>query len=202
MSRVERAPAEIGANLYPLLNSVVVPRPIAWVASVDNAGVMNLAPHSYFTVASVAPPIVSFTSVGTKDSLRNIRETGDFVVHVVTRALAEACNVTATDFPREHSEFEPAGLSWEPARTVRAPRLVQSPVALECRLAAEKSFGDSTVVFGEVTWVSVDDAVLAEDGFADTGKLAPVARLGRTEWSTVGEIFDLRRVSYDEWVRR
>jgi flavin reductase (DIM6/NTAB) family NADH-FMN oxidoreductase RutF len=196
--RHEFDPAPLGARMYALLNSVVVPRPIAWVATRSAAGVDNLAPHSYFTVSSVQPPVVQFTSVGTKDSLTNIRETGEFVVHVVTRALAEAANVTATDFPRDQSEFGHAGLSPEPARTVSVPRLTQSPVALECRAVGERSFGDSTVVFGEVLWVAIDPAVLADDDLADIVKLAPVARLGRDQWAALGEVFELRRVPYRE----
>lgn len=189
-------PRQLGSAIYALLNSVVVPRPIAWVSTRSAAGVDNLAPHSYFTVSSVLPPVVQFTSVGTKDSLINIRETGEFVVHVVTRALAEAANITATDFPRDQSEFGHAGLKPEPARTVAVPRLAQSPVAIECRAAGERSFGDSTVVFGEVSWLAIDPAVLADDDLVDVVRLAPVSRLGRNQWGCVGEVFDLRRVPY------
>ena len=174
-------PAELGRAIYRMLNSVVVPRPIAWVSSQDAAGTLNLAPHSYFTVSSVLPPVVQFTSVGTKDSLRNIRATGEFVVHVVTRELAELCNVTATDYPADHSEFVAAALTTTPSRTVAVPRLAESPVAIECTLAGEKSFGSATVVFGQVQWLAVHEAVLGDDGLADIGKLAPVSRLGHDE---------------------
>lgn len=200
--RTELDPAGLGAAVYPLLNSVVVPRPIAWVSSRSADGVDNLAPHSYFTVSSVSPPVVQFTSVGEKDSLRNVRATGEFVIHVVTRKLAEAGNITGTNFPAAHSEFEAAGLTTEPSRTVAVPRLAQSPVALECRLAGERSFGASTVVFGEVTWIAVSSEVLADDGAADLRLLDPVSRLGRDDWGTVGEVFTLRRIRYEDWVRQ
>lgn len=194
-------PAAIGRAVYPLLNSIVVPRPIAWVSTRSADGVDNLAPHSYFTVSSVSPPVVQFTSIGDKDSLRNVRVTGEFIVHVVTRGLAEVCNLTGTDFPSGVSEFEAASLATVPARRVAVSRLAASPVALECRLVGERSFGQSTVVFGEVVWVTVDPAVLAVDGAVDLGALEPVSRLGRSDWGTVGEVFSLRRVPYAEWAQ-
>jgi flavin reductase (DIM6/NTAB) family NADH-FMN oxidoreductase RutF len=195
----ELDPAGLGRDLYPLLNSLIVPRPIAWVSTQDRVGRTNLAPHSYFTVSSVAPPVVQFTSVGTKDSLRNVRATGEFVVHVVTRGLAEVCNATATNFPAEESEFEATGLAMADSQTVRPPRVAASPVSIECRYAGERAFGNSTVVFGEVSWIAVDPRVLASDGYADIHLLQPVARMGRDEWSEIGDVFTLRRVPYDEW---
>jgi flavin reductase (DIM6/NTAB) family NADH-FMN oxidoreductase RutF len=198
----ELDPVRLGTDIYPLLNSLVVPRPIAWVSSQSPDGELNLAPHSYFTVSSVDPPVISFTSIGTKDTLRNVRATGEFVVNLVTRALADFCNTTATDFPAAESEFDIVGLATVPSRTVAPPRVAASPVALECVSAGERSFGAATVVFGEVRWIAVDDAVLAQDGYADIAKLAPVARLGRNDWGEIGDIFTLRRVPYDEWRRR
>ncbi len=197
----EMDPTSMGAAVYPLLNSIVVPRPIAWVSTRSAEGVTNLAPHSYFTVASVAPPVVSFTSIGTKDSLRNIRASGEFVVHVVSRALAETANGTGTDFPADLSEYEALDLATVPAHSVAPPRLAAAGVALECRSAGERCFGDSTVVFGEVVWIGVDDALLAADGYVDLRALAPVSRLGRNDWAEVGEVFALRRQPYGEWAR-
>lgn len=191
-------PAEVGPGIYPMLTSLVVPRPIAWVSTVSAAGVANLAPHSFFTVASAVPPVLSFTSVGTKDSLRNVRETGEFVVHVVSRQLAELCNATATDYPREQGEYSALQLETTPSHKVSVPRLAAATVAFECRSAGEKSFGDSTVVFGEVVWLSVAEEVLAADGYADLRALQPVSRLGRNDWGEVGEVFALRRVPYRE----
>src|ERR1700742_3438957 len=93
------------ARFYRLLNAVVVPRPIAWVSSTSAAGVDNLAPHSFFTVASVTPPGVQFTTVGPKDTLRNVRATGEFVVNLAPEPLFELINETATDYPPEIGEF-------------------------------------------------------------------------------------------------
>ena len=101
MQRQDYDPAELGAGVYPFLNSVVVPRPIAWISTRSAAGVDNLAPHSFFSVASVNPPVVSFTSVGEKDSLRNIRETGEFVISLAPENLFEAVNATGTGFTAE-----------------------------------------------------------------------------------------------------
>ncbi len=191
-------PAELGARIYPLLNSVVVPRPIAWVSTRSPDGVDNLAPHSFFTIACVKPPVVQFTSVGEKDSLRNAVATGEFVVSVCTEPLMEQVNLTGTDYPAHVSEFDVVpGLSREPSEKVAPPRVAESPVALECRLAGTQSFGDSTVVFGEVVWAVVDEAVL-RDGRPEVTLLQPVARLGADEWSTIGVISSRRRVPWSE----
>jgi len=183
---------------YPWLTAVVVPRPIAWVSTLSTEGVVNLAPHSFFTVASAEPPVVSFTSVGTKDSLRNIRETGEFVVNVAPRSLAEQVNRTSTDFPPDVDELEVAGLTPEPSRVVRPPHVVESPVALECVSEGERSFGRSTVVFGRVVHLSVSRAVLADDGLPDVRALNPATRLGREEWGALGEVFSLHRPRFRE----
>ena len=189
-------PSELGRAIYPLLNSVVVPRPIAWVSTTSADGVDNLAPHSFFTISSVTPPVVQFTSVGSKDSLRNARATGEFVVSLCPEELIEQVNLTGTDFPPDVSEFDAVGLTREPSRRVRPPRVAESPVALECRLAGMKDFGgDSTVVFGEVVWAAVDDRVLRDDRPA-IDLLRPVARLGASEWTTIGTVTSRRRVPW------
>jgi flavin reductase (DIM6/NTAB) family NADH-FMN oxidoreductase RutF len=181
---------------YPWLTAVVVPRPIAWVSSLSAEGVVNLAPHSFFTVASAEPPVVAFTSVGTKDSLRNIRATGEFVVHLAPRSLAEQVNHTSTNFPPDVDELAVAGLTARPSTRVAPPRVVESPVALECVADGERSFGRSTMVFGRVVHLSVSRRVLAEDGLPDVLALDPATRLGREEWGALGEVFSLRRPRY------
>lgn len=183
---------------YPWLTATVVPRPIAWVSTIGPDGVPNLAPHSFFTVASAEPPILSFTSVGAKDTVRNVRATGEFVVNLTPRGLAEQCNVTGTDFPSGFDEFEQAGLTAEPSDVVRAPRLAQSPVAIECALEAEQTFGSSVVLFGRVLHLSVRRAVMADDGLPDIALLDPVSRLGRNEWGALGEVFDLVRPQWSD----
>ncbi len=190
------------ARTYSLLNSVVVPRPIAWVSTVSADGVDNLAPHSFFTIASAQPPIVQFTSIGTKDSLRNVLATREFVVAVCTEELLPKVNATGTDYPPDVSEFDAVGLTREASRTVSAARVAESPVNLECVYAGSRSFGDgapgdATVVFGRVTWFAFDEAVLI-DGRPAVQKLKPVARLGANEWSTLGTVTSHRRIPFSE----
>ena len=197
MPRLDLDPAELGAALYPWMNSVVVPRPIAWVSSRSEQGIDNLAPHSFFTIAGIDPAVVCFTSVGAKDSLRNILATAEFVVSVCTEPLIEQVNLTGTDYPPEVSEFDAVGLTREPSLRVAPPRVAESPVAMECRLLDTKTFGVCTVVFGQVVHLAVDEKVL-RDGRPAIDLIAPVARLGADEWSTIGELSERRRVPYQQ----
>jgi flavin reductase (DIM6/NTAB) family NADH-FMN oxidoreductase RutF len=197
MPRRDYDPAALGPAVYPLLNSVVVPRPIAWVSTRSADGVDNLAPHSFFTIAGIDPPVVQFTSVGAKDSLRNVLATGEFVVCLTPEPLLEQVNATATDFPPDVSEFDAVRLQREPSLKVAPPRVAASPVALECVLAGTRAFGSCTVVFGEVVHVAVDEAALRDDRPA-IDLLRPMARLGANEWSTIGTVSSHRRVPYRE----
>ncbi len=197
--RVDLDPDETGRReFYAALNSVVVPRPIAWVSSRSADGVLNLAPHSFFTVACVQPPMVQFTSVGRKDSLNNVEATGEFVVNFAAEPLFEQINATATNFPAEISEFEAVGLTTEPSRTVAVPRVAESPVAIECTLHTTLELGDSTVVIGRVRHLAVDAAMMV-DGHPEIQLLRPLARLGKDEWSTLGEIRSITRIRYSNW---
>ena len=196
MVRRDYDPSAPETAIYPLLNSVVVPRPIAWVSTRSPEGIDNLAPHSFFTISSVTPPVVQFTSVGDKDSLRNATASGEFVVAVCTEELADRVNLTGTDYPADVSEFDAVGLTREPSERVSAVRVAESPVNLECRVVGTHDFGgDSTVVFGQVVWVAVDEAVLS-GGRPEVRLLRPVARLGADEWAALGEISDRKRIPY------
>ena len=199
--RIGLDPAAVPGGIYHLLTSVVVPRPIAWVSTRSIDGVDNLAPHSFFTVASADPPIVQFTSVGTKDSLRNAVATGEFVVSACTESLVEQVNATAVPFPSDVSEFDAAGLTREPSTVVAAARVAESPVSLECRLIDTRSFGASVVVFGQVVWVAVRPEVL-RDGRVDVTLLAPISRLGGSAYAPVRDVFDVPRLSVEEWQAR
>jgi flavin reductase (DIM6/NTAB) family NADH-FMN oxidoreductase RutF len=202
--RTDLDPAELGArSFYRLLTSVVVPRPIAWVSTRSAAGVDNLAPHSFFTVSCVDPPMVQFTSVGVKDTLRNVRETGEFVVCLATEDLFEQVNATGTDFPAGVSEFAAVGLTAEPSARVAVPRVAESPVALECRLERDIVLGDSTVVIGRVVHAAVSARVVDGDarrgGLPVIDELRPLARLGRDEWATIGEVLEISRIRHADW---
>ncbi|MER7394018.1 flavin reductase family protein [Streptomyces sp. NPDC000151] len=198
--RIEIDPQQVSRNeFYRLLTATVLPRPIAWVSTIaEDGGVANLAPHSFFTISSVSPPIVQFTSVGRKDSLLNVEASGEFVVNLAPEGLFEQINETATDFPHGVSEFEEVGIATEPSRYVKPPRVAASPVALECRLHSTLRFGDSTVVFGQVVHAVVAEDVMT-DGHPDIRKLRPLSRLGRDEWATVGEVREISRIRYADW---
>ncbi|OIJ68130.1 flavin reductase family protein [Streptomyces mangrovisoli] len=195
--RVDHSPESMDpGSFYRLLTSVIVPRPIAWVSTLSADGrTANLAPHSFFTVASTDPPIVQFTSVGRKDSLRNVEATREFVVNFAPEPLLEQINATATDFPRSEGEFDAVGVEREPSSRVAPPRVAASPVALECTLHATLGLGDSTVVFGRVVHAVVSADVLA-DGRPDIRLLRPLSRLGGNEWGTIGQVHDLARIRY------
>ncbi|MGY1638019.1 flavin reductase family protein [Geodermatophilus sp. SYSU D00742] len=198
-TRVQFDPATMDSGaFYRVLNSVVVPRPIAWVTSRSAEGVVNLAPHSFYTVACVDPPVVQFTSVGRKDSLRNVEATGEFTVSLTPEWLFEQVNATGTDFPRGVSEADECGVRLEPGERVSVPRVAGSPVAVECTLHSTLRLGDSTVVFGRVEVISVWERAV-RDGRPRIEELQPLARLGGNEWTTIGEVKEIRRISYRRW---
>jgi flavin reductase (DIM6/NTAB) family NADH-FMN oxidoreductase RutF len=198
-SRVQFDPDSMESRaFYRILNSVVVPRPIAWVCSRSPDGVHNLAPHSFYTVACVDPPVVQFTSVGRKDSLNNIEATREFTVNLTPRWMFEQVNATGTDFPPDQSEAEHAGVRLEPADRVAAMRVAESPVSIECTFHSAVSFGDSTVVFGRVLAISAWEQVV-RDGRPRIEHLQPLARLGGNEWSTIGELLVIPRIPYRKW---
>lgn len=202
--RTDLDPVELGARpFYKLLTSVIVPRPIAWVSTRSAAGVDNLAPHSFFTVSCVDPPMVQFTSVGVKDSLTNVRETGEFVVCIATEPMFAQVNASGTNFPAGVDEFAAVGLTAEPSLLVAPPRVAESPVALECRLEQALTLGDSTVVIGRVVHAAVATDLFDGDpqsgGLPAIERLRPLARLGRDEWSTIGEVLEITRIPHREW---
>ncbi|MFF0815824.1 flavin reductase family protein [Rhodococcus sp. NPDC003318] len=185
---------EISAHrMYALLTASVVPRPIAWVSTVSADGVANLAPYSFFTVASVTPAIVQFTSVTRKDSLENIEATGEFVVNLASESLAERVNATSATFPPDVDEFDAVGLTREPSALVAPPRVAESPIAIECGLHRVIEVGDSFVVMGTVRAVAVRSEVLAEDGLPAFAAIAPLSRLGRTEWGLTPQVRVIER---------
>ncbi|MET8954883.1 flavin reductase family protein [Streptomyces sp. NPDC004393] len=197
--RVEYDPeAMSSADFYRILTSVVIPRPIAWVSTVTPDGsTENLAPHSFFSIASTAPPIVQFTSIGRKDSLRNVEDTGEFVVNFSSEPLLHLINATAIDFPRSVSEFDTAGIQREASRCVRPPRVANSHVALECRSHTTLRMGNSTLVFGRVLHAVVDEDCIV-DGRPNSERLRPLTKLGGDEWGTLGEVLHLNRIPYEE----
>jgi len=187
-------------NPYRLLTAVVVPRPIAWVTSLSAGGTVNLAPHSFYTVACARPPIVQFTSVGSKDTLRNVAETGEFVVNLAHGPLIEAVNNTSAAFAGDESEPARLGITMEPSELVRPPRVQHSPVSIECVLHSTNELGNSTVVLGSVLAITVADDVLV-DGHPDYDRLDPLSRLGKDEWGVHAQVVSIPRPSTPEDIR-
>ncbi|MFE3290156.1 flavin reductase family protein [Rhodococcus sp. NPDC059234] len=187
-------PAHVDAGrMYALLTASVVPRPIAWVSTRGADGTTNLAPYSFFTVTSTDPPVVQFTSVTRKDSLRNIEETGEFVVNLATAPLIDRVNASSAVFDAAVSEFDEVGLTPEASASVRPPRVAESPIAIECGLHRVIEVGNSFVVMGAVRAISVRTDALAEDGLPDFAAIAPVSRLGRSEWGLPPQVRVLQR---------
>ncbi len=175
---------------YFLLTSVVVPRPIAWISTLDAQGTRNLAPYSYFNVCSATPPIVHFTSTTSRDSLANVRATGEFVVNVVSEDLAQAMRVSSAALYSGEDEFEVAGLQTVPSHAISPPRVAGAKVALECRLRQLLKMGEGTMVFGDVLRVHVERSVW-RDGHVDPTLLRPVGRLSAPYFTTVSEVYSL-----------
>jgi flavin reductase (DIM6/NTAB) family NADH-FMN oxidoreductase RutF len=186
-----------GEMAYHLLNSIVAPRPIAWVSTRNPDGSANLAPHSYCMIVSADPPIIAFSSSGAKDTLANIRATGEFVFNQVSNALLEPMNLSSADFPAGLSEFDWTGLTPVASAVVGAPRVGESPAALECRLLDIQTFGrgPSYLIIGEVVQIAVDPALMA-DGILDCRRSRPVGRLAGAGYVRSATFVDLPRPTY------
>lgn len=186
-------------------NAIVTPRPIGWISTRSADGHDNLAPYSFFNAVAYTPPQVMFASTGTKpdrdrnkDSVANIRETGVFVVNVVSFALKDAMNITSGVWDKTDDEFALAKLEKAEAQTVNCARVAAAPAALECRLTQiiELAGEANTMIIGEVTGVHLEDACL-KDGIFDVTSFNPVARLGYKDYSTVRDLFSLTRPNQD-----
>lgn len=180
-------------GLYALLTASIAPRPIAWVSSVSAGGVANLAPYSFFTVACADPAILSVTSIGRKDTYRNVIETGEFVVNIGTESLMEVMNSTSAPHPPEVDEFAATGLTAEPSDVVSVPRVAEAPIAFECVRHDVIDLGTSVMLLGRVVSVAISDDVLAADGLPDFGALLPPSRLGRHQWGLAPRTRELPR---------
>jgi flavin reductase (DIM6/NTAB) family NADH-FMN oxidoreductase RutF len=190
-------------EFYRILISTVAPRPIAWVSTLNN-GHLNLAPFSFFNVVSAKPPMLGFSpslrqvddKPAPKDTLRNIRETGEFVVNVVTFAVAEAMNLTSGEYDSSVDEFALATLTTRPSQLVRPPQVAESPASFECKLNRIIDFGtepgSSSLVIGEIVCVHFEDSVLKE-GRLDPDSLDLVGRMGGTQYSRTTGRFNMKR---------
>lgn len=190
-------------DVYQLLTRVVAPRPIAFVSSMDPEGGRNLAPFSFFTMGGLNPPSLAFCPVNTrdaqvKDTVRNIETTGEYVVNVVTRAMAEKMNQCSWPYPPDSDEFEAAGFTPAESALVKPPRVAESPVAIECRLHRILRHGEgplaSNYIIGEALRVHVEESVM-DEGHPDARKIELIGRLGADWYVHASEdaLFELPR---------
>jgi hypothetical protein len=189
-------------DMYQWMIHTILPRPIAWVSTLDTQGRTNLAPFSFFMGVCAKPPTLLFCPVNDrfgrpKDTLRNVEETGEFVVNLVPTRLCSAMNDTAASLPHGESEFERFHVSPSPSSHVRPPHVAGSPISFECRLdriiRVSEGPAGGNIVLGRIVALHVDDAVLGSDGFPDLSQLDLVARGGGDVYLRGGEQLRLAR---------
>ena len=166
------------------LNAIIAPRPIGWISSLDAKGCANLAPYSFFNALNYDPPIIGFSAIEWKDSVRNASQTGEFVWNLVTRDLGERMNATAAPVAAEVDEFELAGLTPIASQAVKAPRVAESRASMECKVIDVVQYRDiegnpveGWMVLGQVVAVHIDKSLI-EDGVYQTAKALPILRAG------------------------
>jgi flavin reductase (DIM6/NTAB) family NADH-FMN oxidoreductase RutF len=196
-------------DAYKLLVSTVVPRPIALATTVDRAGRVNAAPFSFFNAVSSVPPVVVLGispgvngGDGYKDTERNIRDSGEFVVNLVDEALAESMNICAVDFPSDTAELDIAQLTPIPSAEIRPPRIAQSPVSFECRRITGLSLGPRSMLeVGRVIHIHIrDDLVDPARFYVATEKMRLIGRMhGRGWYARTSDLFLMDRLSREEW---
>jgi flavin reductase (DIM6/NTAB) family NADH-FMN oxidoreductase RutF len=189
-------------DVYRMLVDVVTPRPIAWVTSLDPHGRVNLAPFSFFNAFGANPPVVVFSptrrrDATTKDTLRNVEATGEFVLNAAVEALAEKVNLSSKELPYGESEVELTGLTLRPSLKVKPPRVAEAPVHMECKVLQIVPVGTGPIaanlVIGEVVAMHVDDGVLDDKGRVDPRKLRTIARLGADYYCRTTDLFEMKR---------
>jgi flavin reductase (DIM6/NTAB) family NADH-FMN oxidoreductase RutF len=190
-------------QLYKLMTGIVVPRPIAWVTTLSPNGGVNLAPFSAFTFVSQKPPMVGI-NVGRKagkrkDTATNMHAMLEFVVNVADEDMIEPVHLSAVEYEPEVSEVSVLGLSTEPSRVLRTPRLAAAPISLECRLHRVIEFGDtgSEFMVGEILVFHIREGLYA-DGKIDTARLRPICRIGGPNYAKLGEIVPMKPIAQTE----
>ena len=193
---------EAGLSFSPI-KAIVSPRPIGWISSCGKDGSINLAPYSYFNTISELPPMVMFSSAPSgnaqhKDSLRNVIETEEFVVNVVSAALGDVMNITSADLAYGQNEFTAAGLEMADCNTVKVPRVAAAPAALECKLwkvielPKPETGGTGVMVIGTITGIHIADETV-KDGKIDVTSYQPLARLGYMDYARINDVFAMPR---------
>jgi flavin reductase (DIM6/NTAB) family NADH-FMN oxidoreductase RutF len=188
--------------LYKLLTGTVIPRPIAWVATIDDNGIDNLAPFSFFNVVSEDPPHIMFSTVRTgnknKDTLNNILTNKQFVVNLVTEDVVEQMNTTSQSVPADVNEFQLANVTPIDSIYIKPKRVKESLVHFECEMVhhyfiEKHQNGGACIIIGKIITMHIDDSILMENHKIDLEKYKPVARLAGSNYSKLGEIFSIKR---------
>lgn len=184
-------------TVYEIFVNSILPRPIAWVSSISDSGINNLAPFSFFNVCCVEPPILGFApgfkdsnKTIPKDTLANIKANGEFVINIVSYDIAEKMFQTSTNCPPDISEFSLAGLTPIDSTIVKPARVAESKINFECSLYQLVELGSNTLVLGEVLCIHIDDQII-KDGQIDLDLLQPIGRLGKDQYTTVKDRFSM-----------
>jgi len=188
------------SQIYKLMISTIVPRPIAWVSTVSKDGIYNIAPFSFYMGISSSPPLIAI-SIGKKDDItkkdtwKNIEEVGDFVINIVDYDLVEKMNITALPFDEHIDEFKEAGLTPIKSDIVKSPRIAESPINIECKKFAIIEIADMGLIIGEILRYHIRYDLINEKGYVDTSKLKIVGRLGSADYCLITKenIFTLKR---------
>lgn len=181
-------------DFYKLLNSCVVPRPIAWVSTLDKQGIVNLAPYSLFMVVSSAPPVVMFSSLQReKDSARNARATGEFTINVTSVSQLAQVNATSASVPADVDEAKLAGVAMEPGTLVSCPRVAQSVVAIECKTREIQQIGNGFMVLGNVLGIVTNNGVINDKGLVPPQAIDVLGKLGGPLWAGLGDTIQAAR---------
>jgi flavin reductase (DIM6/NTAB) family NADH-FMN oxidoreductase RutF len=186
---------------HDLLVNIVAPRPIAWVSTVNQHGIYNLAPFSFYTVVSSKPALIGIgispkRDGQKKDTLRNIALTKEFVINVVDESLAKVMNQTSAPYPSDVSEFKEAGLTPVKADLVKAPLMFESSISLECRLSQVLEFGEApqthSFIIGEILRIHINDELCAK-GEIQGSKIKAIGRLGGDRYCRIQDVFEMKR---------
>lgn len=190
-------------SIYKILTGSILPRPIGWISSIDLDGRPNLAPFSFFNVVCSNPPTLLFCPMirgvdsSPKDTLNNVRQTGEFVVNIVTEDLLKAMNDTSIEAPSEFNEFEFAGLTLSPSVTVRPPRVLESPIHFECKvnqiLDINNAPGGGSIVIGTITHIHAEERVILGTDKINLTALQPIGRLMGAAYCRVEQVVELDR---------
>ncbi|RRJ93480.1 flavin reductase family protein [Flavobacterium macacae] len=188
--------------IYKLLTGAIIPRPIGWISTISEKGLLNLAPFSFFNVVGDDPPHVMFSTSQAnnhkKDTLTNVLNTKQFVVNMVTEEFVEQMNITGQNVPHDVNEFELANLTPVASVKIKPPRVQESPISFECELVhhytlENHKFGGNTIVIGRIVMFHFKEEVLLENYKINLENYKPVSRLAGASYSKIGEIFDIKR---------